>query len=754
MGKLSLKATVLLAMGVLVVSSCLLTAFIAAERYSQSLEQALTRHARSITQSLAGPIAEMVLINDIIGVQRLLDTQFDRDIEQGYALLEIQGRVYAHTFEHRMPDILLPPPVKTGEPHEAPADAGMREEKGVPAGVVERIVTLSNGRRYHEIAWPLLDGHAGVLRMGFSQRDIDMRISQLWKETAGLTFIILLLALIAGTLWLRRVGRPLAALSRALDSVGRGNLTTRVAVYGQNEVAVMARAFNSMSEKLEGTMLSMEAQAAALHRSHRQLRLCNDIVTAFAALDGLEIMARRLPDYLSDIAPVPYCLLFLEHDRNCVVTAQGRACTPLFGRDAWDSALQLLEGRENVFTTSGLKEPLASPEVSACPCQTVVCIVHEHVLCGALIAGHGPKGMDEADLAALALVLNQIAGSISRALRYEKESRGQRLHDGVDNFNGMLGRSSRMRAIFQRIADVASSDATVLITGESGTGKELAARAIHNLSGRREKPFVVINCAAYPESLLESELFGYEKGAFTGALRQKPGRFEQADGGTVFLDEIGEISPVAQVRLLRVLQTRQFERVGGEETLTVNVRVLAATNRDLAAEVRKGQFREDLYYRLDVISLVMPPLRDRPGDLPLLARHFLESLARRTGRQPCTLSPAAIRLLMAYDWPGNVRELENMLEQCATLSRHGAITPADLPERMRVFNVSGASGRPSSISHSAAAQTLEDKEATAIREALEHCAWSRKDAAARLGIGRTTLYSKMKRYGIRPPEAS
>ncbi|MBB5143170.1 sigma 54-interacting transcriptional regulator [Desulfovibrio intestinalis] len=753
MGKLSLKATVLLAMGVLVVSSCLLTAFIAAQRYSQSLEQALTRHAHNITQSLSGPIAEMVLINDIIGVQRLLDTQFDRDLSQGYALLQVQGRVYAHTLDQRVPDALLPSPVNTEEKN---ADPSYREVQGktVPADITERTVTLPNGKRYHEIEWPLLDGHAGILRMGFSQHDIEMRISQLWKETAGLTFIILLLALIAGTFWLRRVGRPLGALSRALDSVGRGNLTTRVTVAGQNEVAVMARAFNSMSEKLEGTMLSMESQAAALQRSHRQLRLCNDIVTAFAALDGLEIMARRLPDYLSDIVPVPYCLLFLEHDRNCVVTAQGRACTPLFGRDDWEAALQLLEGRESIFTTSGLKEPLASPDVSACPAQTVFCIVHEHTLCGALIAGHSAKGMDEADLAALALVLNQIAGSISRALRYEKESRGQRLHDGVDNFNGLLGRSSRMRAIFQRIADVASSDATVLITGESGTGKELAARAIHKLSGRREKPFVVINCAAYPESLLESELFGYEKGAFTGALRQKPGRFEQADGGTVFLDEIGEISSVAQVRLLRVLQTRQFERVGGEETLTVNVRVLAATNRDLAAEVRKGQFREDLYYRLDVISLVMPSLRDRPGDLPLLARHFLENLAERTGRQPCTLSPAAIRLLMAYDWPGNVRELENMLEQCATLSRHGAITPADLPERMRNFNTPATSNRPSSISHSSAAQTLEDKEAAAIREALEHCAWSRKDAAARLGIGRTTLYSKMKRYGIRSPETA
>lgn len=746
MKRLSLKATALLVMCVLVISSCLLTAFTAIRIFTPSLEDSLTRHARGIVQSLSGPVTEMVLINDMVGVQRLLDAQFERDASRGYALLELQGSVRAHSFDGAVPDVLRVSPAATSQTH-----GDQPEPQGAASATTDRKVTLPGAGIFQEVALPLLDGHAGVLRMGFSQHDIERRIGQLWLEAAGLTAVILVVVLAVGVLWMWRLGRPLAALVEGIESLGSGNLNARVTVTGQGEVAALARAFNSMSERLEGSMLSREAQAAALQRSHRQLRLCNDIVTAFAALDGLEVMARQLLRHLSDMVAMPYCLLFLEHDRCSVMLAEGHACHILYGRDEWDAVLQLLEGHEGVFSTSGLKEPLVSAPVAASSCQTALCIMHEHVHCGALVLGHGAEGIDATDLAVLELVLQQIGGSIGRALRYEKEARGLRLHENEDSFCSMFGRSAAMRSIFRRIADIAPSDATVLISGESGTGKELVARAVHNLSPRKEKPFVVINCAAYPESLLESELFGYEKGAFTGAIRQKPGRFEQADGGTVFLDEIGEISPLAQVRLLRVLQTRQFERVGGERTLTVNVRVLAATNRDLAAEVKAGRFREDLYYRLDVISIITPPLRERPGDLPLLARHFLQRLAAARGVSPCTISPAAMRMLMEYGWPGNVRELENMLEQCATLCRRGAITPADLPER--VCEGRGRPGSPGAPVASARRTplTLEDREAAAIREALEQCGWSRKQAAARLGIGRTTLYSKMKRYGIQAP---
>lgn len=742
MKHLSLKAMVLLTMGVLVVSSCLLTAFMAARLFTPSLEESLANHARSLAQSLSGPVTEMVLINDMVGVQRLLDSQFDRDSDRGYALLEVQGRIRAHSFEGAVPAALQPVPAGVGNDAEVTAP---------PAPAERNVVRLGTGL-FLEVALPLMDGHAGVLRMGFSKKEIERRIARLWLETAGLTAVILVFVLSVGVLWMRRLGRPLTALVQGIELVGDGNLNARVSVVGQGEVATLARAFNSMSERLEGSMLSLEAQTAALRRSHRQLRLCNEIVTDFAALDGLEVMARHLLHYLRDMVATPHCLLFLEHDRNSVMLAYGHACRVLDGREEWEAIQSLLEGQEGAFGVTGLKEPLVSAEVGGSPCQTVLCIMHDHAHCGALVVGHGSGKLDETDLAVLTLVLQQVSGSIGRALRYEKEARVGRLRETADVFCGMMGRSAVMHDIFRRIRDVAPSGATVLISGESGTGKELVARAIHSLSEQREKPFVVINCAAYPESLLESELFGYEKGAFTGAMRQKPGRFEQADGGTVFLDEIGEISPLAQVRLLRVLQTRQFERVGGEQTLTVNVRVLAATNRDLAAEVRAGRFREDLYYRLDVISIVTPPLRERSGDLPMLAHHFLTHLATAAGRVPCTVSPAAMRLMMDYDWPGNVRELENMLEQCATLCRHGAITPADLPERIRDGGKTG-NGAVSLSPLRRMPLTLEDREASAIREALELCGWSRKLAAARLGIGRTTLYTKMKRYGIQVPDA-
>ncbi|HEY6099242.1 MAG TPA: sigma-54 dependent transcriptional regulator, partial [Anaeromyxobacter sp.] len=229
--------------------------------------------------------------------------------------------------------------------------------------------------------------------------------------------------------------------------------------------------------------------------------------------------------------------------------------------------------------------------------------------------------------------------------------------------HGLVGSSEPMRRVHEQIRKVAPTDATVLVLGESGTGKELVARAVHDGSPRKEKPFVSVSCAAIPEGLLESELFGHEKGAFTGAIRRKLGRFELAHEGTLFLDEVGEIPPSIQVKLLRVLQERKFERVGGEETVEVDVRVVSATNRDLAALVKAGRFREDLYYRLDVVPIALPPLRERPGDVEELARYFLGRTAPRLGRAVNGFAPEALELLRRHRWPGNVRELENVIEQ-------------------------------------------------------------------------------------------
>ncbi|MBD3347690.1 MAG: response regulator, partial [Candidatus Eisenbacteria bacterium] len=254
----------------------------------------------------------------------------------------------------------------------------------------------------------------------------------------------------------------------------------------------------------------------------------------------------------------------------------------------------------------------------------------------------------------------------------------------------LVGASPAFREVVELAHRVAESDATVLVLGESGTGKEVVAREIHRKSDRARRPFVAVNCSAIPEGLLESELFGHEKGAFTGAVRQKKGRFETADGGTVFLDEIGDMSPALQAKLLRFLQERVVQRVGGTSDTEVDVRVLAATNKDLETEIREGRFRDDLYYRLNVVTITIPPLRERTEDVPVLARHFLMKQSRPGGK-PKKMSPRAMRLAMEYDWPGNVRELENVIQRAVVLSRGETIFPEHLPAKIQALG-SGAAG--------------------------------------------------------------
>jgi PAS domain S-box-containing protein len=316
-------------------------------------------------------------------------------------------------------------------------------------------------------------------------------------------------------------------------------------------------------------------------------------------------------------------------------------------------------------------------------------------------------------------------------------------------YGAIVGKTPRIRQIFDLIDTIKDTDSTVLITGESGTGKGLFARAIHDLSPRREKPFVKVTCAALSETLLESELFGHVKGAFTGAIADKVGRFESADGGTIFLDEIGDISLPLQVKLLRVLQEREFERVGSSRTQTVEVRVIAATNRDLKAAMKAGQFREDLFYRLHVIPIVVPPLRERKEDIPLLVGHILRRLKARGLDRVRAVSPEAMRCLIDYPWPGNVRELENVLERGAVCSRGAVLSAADLSEEVRDHSHprrEEPAGVPPDETASAAPGRDDEKER--ILRTLEANRWNRGDAAVALGIDRSTLWRKMRRLGI------
>ena len=313
-------------------------------------------------------------------------------------------------------------------------------------------------------------------------------------------------------------------------------------------------------------------------------------------------------------------------------------------------------------------------------------------------------------------------------------------------FADIVGRSEAMQQRFQVLPQIADSESTVLIEGASGTGKELFARAIHNLSPRRERRFIALNCGALPDSLLESELFGYKAGAFTDARKDKPGRFALADGGTLFLDEIGDISPAMQARLLRVLQERVYEPLGSVEPVTTDVRVIAATNKDLARLVRKGVFREDLFYRIHVVRLVLPNLRDRREDIPLLIEHFVSKFNRLQGKDVVGASEDVMARLMEYDYPGNVRELENIVEHAFVLCRSGLIQLAHLPPQVRG---TGTDAPAPSI----AGMTLEAMERLLIADALRRHGGNRTAAARQLGINPSTLFRKVKALGIELPES-
>jgi DNA-binding NtrC family response regulator len=314
--------------------------------------------------------------------------------------------------------------------------------------------------------------------------------------------------------------------------------------------------------------------------------------------------------------------------------------------------------------------------------------------------------------------------------------------------DNLVGESPEMLAVFKTIRQVAPSSASVLLLGESGTGKELFAQALHQNSPRRNRPFIKVACAALPETLLESELFGHEKGSFTGAVYTRAGRFEAADGGTLFLDEIGDITPTVQVKLLRFLEEREFERVGGNRTFKVDVRIVAATHRDLKKKLEEGTFREDLYYRLNVIEIHIPPLRERPGDIPLLAHHFLRKYADANGKDIKSISDDVLALLLSHGWPGNVRELENAMERAVVLSSEGVLTPVHFPTLRRAAGAEApkpAAG-VATLGVRIPGSTLADLEREAILRTLEAVGGSTSKAAAILDISARKIQYKLKEY--------
>lgn len=344
---------------------------------------------------------------------------------------------------------------------------------------------------------------------------------------------------------------------------------------------------------------------------------------------------------------------------------------------------------------------------------------------------------------------DEIRLTVAKALERERLLAENRyLHaelEGRYDFSGIIGSSPAMQKIYEMVLSVAASNANVLVTGESGTGKELLARSIHYNSPRKEKPFVVLNSAALSEGVLESELFGHEKGAFTGALDTRKGRFERADQGTLFIDEVAEMSMTAQVKLLRVIQEHEFERVGGNKTISVNVRIVAATNKILEDQVKDGKFREDLYYRLNVVNINVPPLRSRREDIEPLTKYFLEKYSAETGKKITELAPRALSCLLAHDWPGNIRELQNAIERAVVLAKGSVLTPRDFPQGMQgddqiCLQIPEKGGSLTDI--------LEDLERQLILQTLQREDGSQTRAADTLGIKRTTLRYKMEKYRL------
>jgi transcriptional regulator with GAF, ATPase, and Fis domain len=498
-------------------------------------------------------------------------------------------------------------------------------------------------------------------------------------------------------------------------------------------------------------------------RLTRDINALFQISNAMSRIRDLETLARELFEQILAVVPAEKGALLLKHGKLSDDTLE---FDHSFGWDRKTGAgrrvqvsrtivRQVLREGASILSNDApsIKELDALASLAALKTRSLLAVpivIGERVQ-GVIYLSTSDPGtqFDETNLRLVATIAGIAAVTIENVCHIEwLESENQRLADEINISHNMIGESPRLRDVCQLIARVAPTDSTVLIYGESGTGKELAARAIHLNSPRASKPFVAINCGGLNENLLESELFGYEKGAFSGAAGQKKGKLEVADSGTVFLDELGEMPAPLQVKLLRVLQEREFERVGGTKTIATNIRVIGATNRDLEEMTRDGRFRQDLYFRLNVVSLNMPSLRDRRDDIPLLAKYFIGKYSEKCNRRVSGITPEAGNCLRAYDWPGNVRELENVIERAVVLGMTEFIRPEDLPEAiLESVHVEENSNEPASGTrfHEVVKQT---KKRT-ILEALEQAKGSVTEAAKLLGVHPNYLHRLIRNLDLR-----
>jgi transcriptional regulator with GAF, ATPase, and Fis domain len=729
----SLKGKLVISVFAFVIGSGLIISLMETHRFSKKLHEDAIIQGEYLAKALALEATDKILINDLIALQNLLNHQLKSNPSIAYLFVIKDDQILAHTFADGIPINLVDV--------NAPQDNDQ--------GNFKRIET-DEAEYYHDIAWPIFSGKAGILRIGFSEKPHKAKVAELWFQMIAFTLGILLLAILASFLFIKRITKPLSALTEAAEKVNETNLelTLTVSTEGYDEVGRLTSSFNKMLRRISEYTRRIEKNSLELKRAQRQTTNSFEIIHKIWTQDNLKDVCTYLTLKLREIVACSELafLIFNSTREMLFIFTEGEIKTA--GKDAADSAIPILSHLESFTYLNAKSFSLALiPQafVSAMQIATFP-IQFENQNVGALLVGcPGDCNCSTKEQDVVGLILNHSAGAIKRSASREEEMRNiQRRIDRTTEYCGIVGKDPKMHSIYKLIEDIAPTETTVLIQGESGTGKELVASAIHQKSLRRDKPFIVINCSAYPATLLESELFGHEKGAFTGAVRQKAGRFEQAHGGTVFLDEIGEIPSASQIKLLRVLQTQKFERVGGEQTLAVDIRIMAATNKDLLQEVKTGHFREDLYYRLNVIPVHLPPLRKRGNDIPLQARYFLRRFAAEQGKAIAEFSSEAMRMLLNYSWPGNVRELENCIEHAVVLAHGKRIEANDLPgalEKDTFYETIDNAGTG----------TITEIEARLLKEVLDECDWNKKEAARRLGISRNTLYRKLKKYQITPP---
>jgi transcriptional regulator with GAF, ATPase, and Fis domain len=728
----SFKSKLLIAVITLVTCSSVLISLLVAQRYSNSLQRRAAAEAENIGHAVALEVTDKILINDLVTIQKTLDHYLRSNPAIAYLFVISNNNVLAHTFTRGMPVDLVA--------------ANSISKEGLIS--FKKIYSLTR-EHFVDIAWPILEGKAGILRVGFSEKPYMKQVRQLWIEIAILTLGILSIALVTSLFFIRKVTRPLTILAKTAEKIDEGELDRKVNIPGDGEIGILSHAFNNMLVRIKDYTQRLETKNLQLDRAYQQNRTSFRISREINSLSDLNAVCFYLINKLRQIVTCKTMVAFVFSSDNEMLFIYSDNGTENLTGDPARQAYKLFGKMERMsyVPKEHIVDSIYPDTFQSCHQAVVFPLRHEGQIIGAIsIACPGDCICVTKELDIVGMILAQSSGAIRRAIAHEEEIRELRIRiEQSSGFSGLIGKAPQMQIIYKLIEDVAPTDATVLIQGESGTGKELVARAIHNNSLRKDRPFIVINCSAYPTTLLESELFGHEKGAFTGAIRQKTGRFEQADGGSVFLDEIGEISPTAQIKLLRILQSQKFERVGGENTLTVNTRILAATNKNLQREVKSGTFREDLFYRLNVIPIQLPPLRDRQNDIPLLARHFLQKFAEEQNTMVQRFSSEAMRQLLNYDWPGNVRELENSVEHATIIAKGKYVEVSDLPvanqqATSEVLQIPIGSHR-----------SITGNEKRLLREVLDECRWNKKETAAKLGISRSTLYEKLKKYQITKP---